>query len=411
MNATDQGRIPGRRFLHSPGPTHIPDEVLDAMHRQPMDLADPRVARLIASCETGLRRLLGTERADLFLYAANGHGAWELTLANLVAPGQSVLVAGTGHFSESWAVQAEALGVVVVRTPWIAGMPIDPSAIEQALRADTAHALVAVCVVHTDTASGVTSELAAIRAAIDAASHPALFVVDVVASLAAAPFSMDAVGANVAIGASQKGLMLPPGLGFVAVDATAFAVSQRNTSPRFYWDWRSRKSELSYRKFCGTPPLNLLMGLEAALALLFREGLDAVFARHRLLTDAVHAAVEGWSEAGAIGFFARSAASRSVSVTTITISGGCDPDAIRAYARERMQVAISGGLGPLAGRVIRIGHLGDSNPAMVLGCLAGVQAAFHALGVAHGRDGVTRALEHIATAQPALSSARPRNRA
>ncbi|MCL4745325.1 MAG: aminotransferase class V-fold PLP-dependent enzyme [Burkholderiaceae bacterium] len=399
LSTPPTGRIPGRRFLHSPGPTHIPDEVLDAMHRQPMDLADPRVDRTIAACESGLRRLLGTKGAEVFMYAANGHGAWEVALVNLAAPGQSVLVAGTGHFSESWAVQAEALGIRVVRTPWAEGLPIDPVSIEQALRADTAREIRAVCVVHTDTASGVTSDLAAIRRAIDASGHPALYVVDVVASLAAAPFAMDELGANVAVGASQKGLMLPPGLGFVAVDERAFEVSSRNPAPRFYWDWRSRRSELSYRKFCGTPPLNLLMGLEAALGLLAREGIDAVHARHRLLADTVHAAVRGWSEGGAIGFFARQPESRSVSVTAITIPAGSDPDAIRAFARERMQVAISGGLGPLAGRVIRIGHLGDINAAMVLGCLAGVQATFHALGIASGGDGVRRAAEFLAAAQ------------
>ena len=230
----DTERIPGHRFLHSPGPTRVPDAVLHAMSRQPMDLGDPRVDRCIAACESGLKRLLRTERADVFMYAANGHGAWEAVIANLVAPGQAVLVAGTGHFSESWAVQAEALGARVIRTPYTEGMPIDPGAVEAALRADRAHAIVAVFVVHTDTASGVTSDLAALRAAIDGAEHPALFVVDVVASLAAAPFALDALRVNVALGASQKGLMVPPGLSFVAVDALALDVSRANPAPRFY---------------------------------------------------------------------------------------------------------------------------------------------------------------------------------
>lgn len=389
-------RIPGRRFLHSPGPTHVPDEVLDAMHRQPMDLADPRVDEIIAACESGLERLLRTERAQVFMYAANGHGAWEVAIVNLVAPGGTILVAGTGHFSESWATQAEALGVRVVRTPWAEGEPIDAAAVEQALRADASRAIAAVCVVHTDTASGVTSNLASIRAAIDAAGHPALFVVDVVASLAAAPFAMDALGVDVAVGASQKGLMLPPGLGFVAVAPAALAIAERNPAPRYYWDWRRRQSEISYRKFCGTPPLNLLMGLRASLELLEREGIDAVLARHRLIADVVHAAVEGWGEGGALGFFARVPEARSVSVTTIAVGEGVDPDAIRRVARERFQVAIAGGLGPLAGRAFRIGHLGDMNVAMILGCLAGVQSALRALGVAHGGAGVERAIERAA---------------
>lgn len=392
----DSPRIPGHRFLHSPGPSRVPDEVLHAMSRQPMDLADPRVDRCIAACENGLKALLHTAGADVFLFAANGHGAWEATIANLVAPGQTVLIAGTGHFSESWAVQTEAMGGVVIRTPWVEGEPIDAAVIEAALRADEAHAIVAVFVVHTDTASGITSDLAALRAAIDAAQHPALFVVDVVASLAAAPFAMDALGIDVALGASQKGLMVPPGLCFVAVNARAFDLATRNPAPRFYWDWRLRRSALSYRKFCGTPPQSLLAGLEAALALIAHEGEAAVLARHRRIAGAVHAAVARWSEGGALGFFCTVPTARSVSVTTITTGPGIDPEALRTVARERFQVAIAGGLGPLAGRAFRIGHLGDTNPAMILGALGGVEAALVVQGVGFGRGGAQAAIEALA---------------
>ncbi len=380
-------RIPGHRFLHSPGPSRVPDEVLHAMSRQPMDLADPRVDATIAACETGLKRLLHTT-ADVFLYASNGHGAWEAVIANLVAPGTAVLIPGTGHFSEGWAEQAEAFGARVIRTEWIEGQPIAPAVIEAALRADTAHLIAAVFAVHTDTASGISSDLRAIRAAIDAAKHPALFVVDVVASLGAAPFDMDGLRANVVLGASQKGLMVPPGLGFVAVDERAFAFASRNPAPRFYWDWRLRQSQLSYRKFCGTPPQSLLAGLEAALALIFREGEAEVLARHRRLADAVHAAVARWSEAGAVGFFCAVPEARSTSVTAILVGSGIDPEALRTVARERFQVAIAGGLGPLAGRAFRIGHLGDLNAAMILGCLAGVEAAMTVQGIPFGAGGI-----------------------
>ena len=390
---TAHPRIPGRRFLHAPGPTPVPDEVMQAMSHQPMDLGDPRVARNIAACEHGLKRLLHTTDADLFMYAANGHGVWEAAIANLLAPGQSVLIPGTGHFSESWAVESEALGIKVVRTPWHEGYPIDVGAIEAALRADVRHAIVAVFVVHTDTASGMTSDLAPIRAAIDTCGHPALFVVDVVASLGAAPFAMDALRADVVIGASQKGLMCPPGVGFVAVNARAMALSQRNPSPRFYWDWTRRKSDLSYRKFCGTAPQNLLLGLEAALRLIFHEGLENVFARHRLLASAVQAAVECWSESGALGFFGKVPECRSVSVTTIATGSNVDPDALREVARDRFQVAIAGGLGPLAGRAFRIGHLGDTNAATILGCLAGVEAALSVQRIPYGRGGVEAAVK------------------
>ena len=389
-------RIPGYRALHSPGPTRVPDEVLHAMSRQPMDLADPRVDQAIAACETGLKRLLQTTSAKVFMYAANGHGAWEAVIANLVAPGQTVLVPGTGHFSESWAVQTEALGGLVVRTPCVEGYALDTDAVERALRADTGRAIVAVFAVHTDTASSLTSNLAALRTAMDASGHPALLVVDVVASLGAAPFAMDASGANVVLGASQKGLMVHPGLCFVAADAAAMAVAARNLTPRFYWDWQLRDSPLSYRKFCGTPPQGLVMGLEASLALIFSEGHEQVIARHRLVADAVHAAVAQWSEGGALQFFGREPASRSVSVTTVAVAPGIDPEAMRTVAREQFQVAIAGGLGPLTGRAFRIGHLGDMNVSMILGCLAGVEAAMTVCGIAFGQGGVEKAVARLA---------------
>lgn len=388
-------RIPGSRFLHSPGPTHIPEEVLNAMHRQPMDHGDPRLDQVIAAIDGGVKRLLQTSAADLYMYASNGHGAWEATIENLVAPGQTVLIPGTGHFSESWAVQAEALGRRVIRTPCRLGYPIDANDLEQALRADAKREIVAVFAVHTDTASSTTNDLGALRAAIDAAGHPALFVVDVIASLAAAPFAMDALGVNVALGASQKGLMSPPGMAFVAVDRRAGEIAARNPAPRFYWDWARRKGDLSYRKFCGTPPQNLLFGIEAALSLLFLEGVDAVIARHALLSRAVHAAVECWSRAGAVSFHCRVPAARSVSVTTIETRAGIDPEAIRTVARERFQVAIAGGLGPQTGRAFRIGHLGDLNSAMILGCLAGVEAAMKVQGIPFGGGGMEMAVASL----------------
>ena len=366
------------------------------MSRQPLDHGDPRLDGYIAAVETGLKRLLQTREADVFMYAANGHGAWEASIVNLAATGQTVLIAGTGHFSESWAQQTEALGVRVIRTPWVEGFPIDPNVIEATLRADTQHEIVAVFTVHTDTASGMTNDLAAIRAAMDAARHPALYVVDVVASLGAAPFAMDALRANVVVGASQKGLMCPPGLGFCAVDAVALAVARRNPNPRYYWDWVRRKSDLGYRKFCGTSPQNLLMGLQAALDLIALEGQAAVFARHSAIARATQAAVERWSEGGAVQLFSKVQSAASVSITAVSVAPGIDVEALRAVARERFQVAFAGGLGPLAGRVFRIGHLGDMNAAMILGCLAGIEAAMTMQGVPYGLGGVQQAIASLA---------------
>ena len=391
-------RIPGRRLLQSPGPTPVPDEVLHAMARQPMDMGDPRLDDTIAACESGLRGLLHSDGAEVFFYATNGHGAWEAVVENLVPPGGAVLIPGTGHFSESWAVQTEALGRRVVRTPWQPGWAIDTEALAQALRDDAGQQIVAVFVVHTDTSSGITSDLRAIRSAMVATRHPALLVVDAVASLGCTPIDMDALPANVVLGASQKGLMTPPGVGFVAVDALAWQQAERNPAPRFYWDWRLRRSPLNYRKFCGTPPQNLLFGLEAAFGLIALEGEAALYARHRRLAGAVQAAVAGWAEAGALGFFARDPASRSVSVTTITVPEGVDIDALRALARDRFGVAIAGGLGPLTGKAFRIGHLGDSNPATILGCLGALEAAMLVQGIAFGRAGLRRAVDHLAAA-------------
>ena len=383
---------PGHQFLHSPGPSHVPLQVMQAMSRQPMDMADPRLGECITNIEHGLRALLQTSDARVFVYSANGHGAWEAVISNLVAPGQTVLIPGTGHFSESWAVQTEAMGGRVLRTPWVEGMPIDAAAVEQLLRDDTEHSIVALFAVHTDTASGVTSDMLALRQALDAAGHPALLVVDVVASLGAAPFAMDATGVNVVLGASQKGLMCPPGLGFAAADARAMAVCENNPQPRFYWDWRLRDSEFSYRKFCGTPPQTLLMGLEAALELLMQEGLAQALQRHSLMAGMVHAAVARWATGQALQFFALLPECRSTSVTAIAVGPGIDPELLRSLARERFDVAIAGGLGPLGGRVFRIGHRGDVNAPMILGCLAGVEAALRVLRVPIGDGALDAAI-------------------
>ena len=393
-------RIPGLRLLNAPGPTRVPDEVLHAMSRQPTDLADARLMPLIHRCEDGMRALLGTT-ADVFFFSANGHGGWEAVIANLVAPGATVLVAGTGHFSDGWAEHVQALGGEVQRTAFTPGGVMDPALIEAALRADTAHRIGSVFVVHTDTASGATGDLAAVRAAMEAAGHPALLVVDAVASVAAAPLAMDALGVDVLMGASQKGLMLPPGMAFCAVNVRGMAAARANPTPRVYWDWVRRQSPEQWRKFCGTPPLAHLAGLDAALSLIDSEGLAKVHARHARLAAAVHAAVEAWGSAGALRLHVRVPAARSVSVTPIELEG-FDPDLLRTLARERFQVSVAGGLGPLAGRGFRIGHLGDMNEALLLGCLAGVQATLSLMRAPHGRDGVAAAAEVLARAQADL---------
>lgn len=386
----------GLRFLHAPGPTHVPKDVMDAMSDQPLDMGDPRQEELVRDCESGLLKLLGTERADAYLYATNGHGAWEAVVVNLASPGQKVLIASTGHFSSSWAEMTEAMGVQVVRTPYREGYPIDPADIEAALNADSQQEIVAVFVVHTDTASSITNDIPAVRQAMNRTGHPALLVVDVVASLGATRYEMDAWGVNVTMGASQKGLMCPPGVGFCAVDARAMEVARANPSHRYYWDWVRRQDAPIYRKFCGTAPQNHLMGLRAAFRLIEREGYANVLARHVRLSSAVQAAVECWSQAGALSFVCQVPAARSVSVTSIRTAAGVSPDELRRVARETFNVSIAGGLGPFTGKAFRIGHLGDLSAPMIMGCLAGVEGSLRVLKVPIGEGALHAALDKLA---------------
>ncbi len=382
----------GLQLLHTPGPTHLPAPVLQALITQPTDLEHPQLAELVARCEAGLKQVFATERAEVFSYMANGHGAWEAALANLVPPGGKVLVAGSGYFAEVWGLYAEEMGVSVVRTPTREGLPLDPAAVEAALRADTAHDITAVFAVHTDTASGLTSDIPAVRAAIDAAGHPALLVVDVIASLGATRFRMDDWGVNVALAASQKALMLPAGLAFVAADDKALAVARTNPTPRAYWAWERRRSELLYRKFCGTTPHNLLNALAASLTLILGEGLDAVFARHARVARAVHAAVDAWSQGGVLSFNGSVPATRAASVTAICVADGFEPNDIRRIARERFHVSVAGGLGPRGHRMFRIGHLGDVDTAAILGCLGGLEATFRTLSLPVGEGAMPAAI-------------------
>jgi alanine-glyoxylate transaminase/serine-glyoxylate transaminase/serine-pyruvate transaminase len=371
---------------------------MDAMTEQPMDMADERLDPLIAQCEVGLRSVMRTKDAEVFVYASNGHGLWEAVTVNLAAPGQTVLIASTGHFSDSWALMTQAMGVSVVRTPYREGYPIDPTDIESQLKADARHDIVAVYVVQTDTASSITSDVPAIRQAMDRTGHPALLVVDVVASLAATQYEMDAWGVNVTVGASQKGLMCPPGMAFCAVDARALAVAKSNPAHRFYWDWERRREAPSYRKFCGTPPQTFLQGLRAAIELLHLEGLDQVLARHRRFAAAVHAAIDVWAEGGKLSFVCQVPQARSVSVTTIAVQG-VDPDQIRRVAREQFNVSLAGGLGPFSARAFRIGHLGDLSVPMVLGCLSAVQGTLRTLKVPIGAGALDAALDALQAAR------------
>ena len=384
----------GHEFLHSPGPTHLPDRVLRAMHRQPLDLVDARLKEIARTCFADLKDVFRTV-GHVFVYAANGHGGWEAALSNLCVPGDVVLVPEVGHFSNSWADHARALGLEVETIAGDWRHAVDPAEVEAHLRRDRVGRIKAVLAVQIDTGTGIVNDIPAIRAAIDAAGHPALLVADTIASLGAMPFEMDEWGVDVTIAASQKALMCPPGLAILAANDRALDVSARLPRHQRYWDWGPRLGPESYMKFNGTMPEQLMFGLREALDIIAEQGLPAIQARHRRIAAAVHRAVETWAEGGTLSFNAPVSGQRAVTVTAIRTKDDL-ADRIRTHTRETLGVSVAGGLGALAGQAFRIGHLGDVNEPMILGCLAALELAFVELKVPHGTGGVRAAIEDLA---------------
>ena len=385
----------GREFLSIPGPTTVPDRVLNAMHRPAIDIYSGALVNVTATCLEDLRRVFRTRHGRTYIYAANGHGAWEAALANVLSRGDRVLVLQSGRFAVSWGEMAAALGVEVETLRRSGRRAVDPAAVEARLRDDAAGAIKAVLVVQVDTASGVVNDIAAIRGAIDAAGHGALLMVDAIASLATMPFEMDAWGVDVAVAGSQKGLMTPPGLGFVAAGERALAAHRGAGLRTRYWDWTEREGELHYQKYCGTPPEHLLFGLREALDMLFEEGLENVFRRHRLLAEATRRAVGVWAGGGALEFNVVEPAERADSVTTVLMADGRDPELLREHCARTCGVVLGTGIGDLSGRAFRIAHMGHLNAPMMLGTLGAVEVSLAALGIAHGRGGVQAAVDWL----------------
>ena len=395
----DSKLLRGRNFLMTPGPSNIPDRVLAAMHRPAVDLIDTDFMALTESCFDDLAKVFRTD-SRVFLYASNGHGAWEAALANLIGEGDLVLAPSTGMFSWAWGQLASDLGAEVEEWEGDWRSAFDPGHIEERLRVDPEHRIKAVLAVQTDTSTSVTSDIAAVRRALDACRHPALLMADVVASLGTVDFRMDEWGVDVAVAGSQKGLMTPPGLAFTAVSPRALAHSRTAGIRRGYWDWQRRMDdEEFYMKFFGTPPEHLIWGLREALDMLDEEGLETVFARHRRLADAVHAAVGVWGRAGALELNAVNPAERATSVTTVRVAKGIDANRLRLLARDELDVSLGSGLGPLDGNAFRIGHMGWVNEPMVLGALGAVEMAMQACGVPYRKGGVTAAVDALAAAR------------
>ena len=384
----------GREFLAIPGPTTMPDEVLQAMHRPALDIYSEQMLELTASLLADLSKLFAT-KGQSYIYIANGHGAWEATLSNVLSRGDKLLVLESGRFAIGWGNAAAAMGVEVevLKGDW--RRAIRPAEVEARLRQDKDHSIKAILAVQVDTASGAINDIEAIGKAIKATGHPALFMVDAVASLGCMPFQMDGWGIDVAMSGSQKGLMAPPGLGFVAANDRARAVHKTAGLRTPYWDWTEREGEEHYRKYAGTAPVHLLFALRQAIDMLFDEGLENVFLRHRLLAEAVRRAVSVWAEGQVLGFNITEPGERSNTVTTVVMSNGHDPIALQRYCKEKCGVVLGVGIGELSGQAFRIAHMGHVNAPMVLGTLGVIEVGLKALDIPHGKGGVEAAIDWL----------------
>ncbi|TAD87156.1 MAG: aminotransferase class V-fold PLP-dependent enzyme [Alphaproteobacteria bacterium] len=382
---------PGRHFLQIPGPTNTPLAVLAAMAKPTIDHRGPEFQRLAQAIFARLPAVFGTNGA-VVIYPASGTGAWEAALVNTLSPGDRVLMAETGWFAGLWQRLAARLDLetVVVPGDWRRGA--DVAGIAAALAADTEQRIKAVAVVHNETSTGCVTDISAVRQALNAANHPALLMVDTISSLASIPYQHDAWEVDVTVAGSQKGLMLPPGLSFNAVSAKARAAAANARLPRSYWDWEEMIAINAKGFFPYTPATNLLQGLAVALDLLEAEGIAAVFARHARAGEATRRAVAAW------GFETQCAdpTAHSASLTAVRLPEGHSADRLRQVILERSNQSLGNGLGPLADRVFRIGHLGDFHDGLVTGTLAAVEMGLVAAGIPHRPGGVAAAMAFLA---------------
>jgi alanine-glyoxylate transaminase/serine-glyoxylate transaminase/serine-pyruvate transaminase len=384
----------GREFLAIPGPTTMPDEVLRAMHRPALDIYSEEMVQLTDGLLRDLSRLFAT-KGKSYIYIANGHGAWEAVISNVLSRGDKVLVLESGRFAVGWGNAAAAMGadVEVLKGDW--RRAVRPAEVEARLRLDKDHTIKAILVAQIDTASGAVNDIEAIGKAIKSTGHPALFLVDTVASLGCMPFEMDAWGIDVAMSGSQKGLMTPPGLAFCAANDRALKVHRTAGLRTPYWDWTEREGAEHYRKYGGTAPIHLLFALRQAIDMITAEGLPNVFLRHRLLAEAVRRAVAIWAEGQVLGFNIAEAGERSNTVTTVVMAASHDPVALQRYCKEKCGVVLGVGIGELTGQAFRIAHMGHVNAPMILGTLGVIEVALHALGIPHGRGGVEAAIDWL----------------
>ncbi|SSW67370.1 pyridoxal-phosphate-dependent aminotransferase family protein [Achromobacter agilis] len=380
----------GRHFLQIPGPTNVPDRVLRAIDQPTIDHRGPVFGALGLAVLGGIKQVFQTQ-SPVVIFPSSGTGAWEAALVNTLSPGDRVLMVETGHFASLWRKLAGRLGLEVdfLEGDW--RHPVDAAAIGARLAQDAGRAIKAVCVVHNETSTGVTSDIAAVRRAIDGAGHPALLMVDTISSLGSIDYRHDEWGVDVTVAGSQKGLMLPPGLAFNAVSAKALAAADGARLPRSYWDWREMLAANERGYFPYTPSTNLLYGLHEALAMLQEEGLPQVYARHSRHGHATRLAVEGWG----LELLSLDPAAHSPALTAVVMPAGHSADAFRKVVLDRFDMSLGQGLGKLADRVFRIGHLGHFNDLTLCGTLAGVEMGLAAAGVPHRPGGVRAAMEFL----------------
>jgi alanine-glyoxylate transaminase/serine-glyoxylate transaminase/serine-pyruvate transaminase len=389
----------GREFLAIPGPTVIPDAVLQAMQRPAIEIYDGEAVALTDSLLADLKRMFRTA-GRAYIYAANGHGAWEAALTNVLSRGDKVLVLESGRFAVGWGEAARMLGAEVEILPGDDRRAVRPEEVEARLKADRKGEIKAILVAQIDTASGVINDIAAIGKAVRAAGHEALLMVDTVASLGCVPFEMDAWGVDLAMSGSQKGLMTPPGLSFTAAGKRALEAHKKAGMRTPYWDWTFRDGEVHYHKYCGTPPEHLLFALRAALNLLFAEGLENAFKRHALLAEATRRAVDVWAQGQAFGFNIVEPAERCNTVTAVVTSNGESAQPLVDYCQAQCGVVLGRAIGHAEGRGFRVAHMGHVNAPMVIGTLGAIEMGLGALQMPHGAGGTAAAIDYLAKSVP-----------
>ena len=380
----------GRHFLQIPGPTNVPDRVLRAMDYPTIDHRGPQFAEIGAKCLAGMKTIFKTD-SHAVIYPASGTGAWESALVNTLQEGDLVLMVETGHFASLWHKMASRLGLETefLATDWRRG--VDPQQVEDRLRADSENKIKAVCIVHNETSTGSTSRVNEVRLAMNNAGHDALLLADTISSLGSIDFRHDEWGVDVTVAGSQKGLMLPPGLSFNAVSEKALAIASKGGMRRSYWDWEEQIAANKDGAFPFTPATNLLYGLAEAIDMLHEEGLDNVFKRHDRHAAATRKAVQAWG----LEVLCQEPKDYSSALTAVLLPDGHNADAFRAGVLQNFNMSLGNGLAKLAGKVFRIGHLGDFNDLMLLGTLSGVEMGLSLANIPHQKGGVDAAMNML----------------